>query len=250
MTPLASHFRLSNQQCPQIDEEKSKMLKILYANVVGCMMYSMVLTKPNLAYVLSLVSKYMAILGKEHWNTVKWILRYLKGTLGLELQYRRTGGRNDGLCGYVDSDFAGDNDIRRSLTSYMFMLNGCLINWKASLQHIVALSTKEAEYTAATEVVKEALWLKGMLTKLGKKQQSVDIHCDSSSAIYLSKNPVHHKRTKHIDVKLHFIRNEVSKGVITMVKVHTDSNPTDMLTKVVPTAKFSLCLDLTGVCSS
>ncbi|KAH9650014.1 hypothetical protein KPL70_026198 [Citrus sinensis] len=213
MTPLASHLRLSNQQCPHTNEEKSEMLKIPYANAVGCMMYAM-------------------------------------GTLGLGLQYGRSEGRNSGLCGYVESDFAGDNDRRRPLTGYMFMLNGCLINWKASLQHIVALSTTEAEYTAATEDVKEALWLKGMLAELGKKQQSVDIHCDSSSAIYLSKNRVHHKRTKHIDVKLHFIRNEVSKGVIKMVKVHTDSNPADMLTKVVPTAKFNLCLDLIGVCSS
>ncbi|KAH9767149.1 hypothetical protein KPL71_011170 [Citrus sinensis] len=217
MTPLASHFKLSNQQCPQTDEEKSEMLKIPYANAVGCMMYAMVLTRPDLAYALSLVSRYMATPGKEHWNAVKWILRYLKGTLGLGLQYGRSGIRNDGL---------------------------------SSLQHIVALLTTEAEYTAATEAVKEALWLKGMLAELGKKQQSVDIHCDSSSAIYLSKNPVHHERTKHIDVKLHFIRNEVSKGVIKMVKVHTDSNPADMLTKVVPTAKCSLCLDLTGVCSS
>ena len=130
------------------------MIKVPYANVVGCIMYALVLTRPDLAYVLSLVSRYMATPGKEHWNAVKWILRYLKGTLGLGLQYGRSGGINDGLYGYVDSDFAGVNNRRRSLTGYMFMLNGCLINWKTSVQHIVALSTTETEYNAATEAVK------------------------------------------------------------------------------------------------
>ena len=117
------------------------------------------------------------------------------------------------------------------------MLNGCLISWKASLQHVVALSTTEVEYTAASEAVKEALWLKGLISELGIPQKVVDIHCDSSNAIYLSKNPAHHEKTKHIDIKLHFIRNVISKGVVKMVKIHTSNNPADMLTKVVPAAK-------------
>ena len=120
-------------------------------------------------------------------------------------------------------------------------------SWKASLQHVVALSTTESKYTAATEAVKEALWLKGLIEELGMSQKTVEVHCDSSSAIYLSKNPAHHERTKHIDVKLHFIRNEVSKGVIKMVKVHTYDNPADILTKVVPTAKFKACLNMASV---
>lgn len=112
------------------------------------------------------------------------------------------------------------------------------------------MSTTEVEYTVVIEAIKEALWLKGMLAELGKKQRSIVIHCNSSTTIYLSKNLKHHERTNHIDVKLHFNRNEVSKGVIKMVKVHINRNSTDMLTKVVPTAKFSLYLDLVGVYSS
>ena len=92
------------------------------------------------------------------------------------------------------------------------MYKGCLINWKATLQHVVALSTTEAEYTAATEAVKETLWLQGLFGELGVRQKSVTIHCDSSSAIHLCKNPTHHEKTKHIDIKLHFIINEVSRG--------------------------------------
>ncbi|KAH9649108.1 Integrase catalytic domain-containing protein [Citrus sinensis] len=212
VTPLASHFKLSCSQCPSIDEERNEMTKVPYANVVSCMMYAMILIRPDLAHVLSVVT-----------------------------------GKIAGLYGYVDSDYAGDLDKRRSLTGYMFFLDGCLVNWKASLQQVVALSTTKAEYTAATEAIKEALWLRGLITELGMKQETVEVHCDSSSTIYLSKNPAHREKTKHIDIKLHFIRNVISKGVISMVKVHTDDNPADMLTKVVTTAKFKSCLDKAGL---
>lgn len=136
----------------------------------------------------------------------------MKGTLDYGLVYGRSNGKGKGVCGFVDTDFAGDLDRRRSLTGYMYTLNGCLIDWKARLQHVVALSTTEAKYTAAAEAVKKALWLKGLRAELGDNQKIVEIFCDNSSAIYLSRNPAHHEKTKHIDIKLHFIRNEVSKG--------------------------------------
>ncbi|KAH9687012.1 hypothetical protein KPL70_014605 [Citrus sinensis] len=244
MTPIATHFKLSSLQCSKTEEEKLEMAKIPYANVVGCMMYAMVLTRPDISYALSVVSRYMVSPGKEHWRVVKWVLRYLSGTLDHGLVYGKSRIKSKGISGFVDSDFAGDLDRRRSLAGYLYMLDGCLINWKASLQHVVALSTTEAEYTAAAEAVKEALWLKGLISELGMSQKTVDVFCDSSSAIYLSKNPAHHENTKHIDIKLHFIRNVVSMGVVRMVKIHTDRNPADMLTKVVTTAKFKVCLDI------
>lgn len=113
----------------------------------------------------------------------------------------------------------------------------------------MALSTTEAEYTAAAELVKDALRLKGMLSELGLKQESIPISCDSSNDLHLYRNPMYYEKTKHIDIKLHFIRHQVSKGVIKMEKVHTDDNPFDMLTKVVSMAKFKKCKDLAGICS-
>ncbi|KAH9717205.1 hypothetical protein KPL71_021739 [Citrus sinensis] len=112
-----------------------------------------------------------------------------------------------------------------------------------------SLSTTEAEYTVAAEAFKEAIWLKGMVSELGAKQETVEVYCDSQSAIHLSKNQTHHEITKHIDVKLHFVRLEVSKGIVKMLKVHTDQNPADMLTKAVPYTKFNFCLSLAGICS-
>ncbi|KAH9778820.1 Integrase catalytic domain-containing protein [Citrus sinensis] len=247
VTPLAAHFRLSNLQCPKTSEEKLEMEDVPYANAVGCLMYAMVLTRPDISHVVSVVSRYMATPGNEHWKAVKWIMRYLSGTLSCGLVYGKNKGSCEGLLGFVDSDYAGDLDRRRSLTGYMFLFNGCLVNWKATLQHVVALSTTEAEYTAATEAVKEALWLQGLMRELGVKQKTVTVYCDSSSALHLCRNPAHHERTKHIDIKLHFIRNEVSKGAVKMSKVHTDENPADMLTKVVTTAKFKVCLSLASL---
>ena len=120
----------------------------------------------------------------------------------------------------------------------MFTLNCCTINWKASLQSVVALSTIEVEYIAAAEVFKEAIWLRGMITELGYEQKQVDVHCDSQSAICLSKNQVHHEKTKHIDIKLHFVRLEVSKGVVKLMKIQIDDNIADILTKAIPIAKL------------
>ncbi|KAH9750946.1 Integrase catalytic domain-containing protein [Citrus sinensis] len=212
-TPLASHFKLSAAQ-------------------------------PDISHAVSLVSKFIANPGYEHWRAVQWIMRYLKRTLEVGLIYGGEDKNGHTLICYVDADFAGDLDKRRSQTGYLFTLEGCTVSWKATLQNIVALSTIEAEYTAAAEALKETIWLKGMITELEAKQEYVTVYSDSQSAIHLSKNQSHHEKTKHIDVKLHFVRFEVSRGAVKLLKIHTEENLADMLTKVVPTAKFILCMNL------
>lgn len=114
--------------------------------------------------------------------------------------------------GFVDSDYAGNLDTRKSLTGFVFTFFGTSISWKTILQSVVALSTTEAEYIAVTEAIKEALWLKGIISELGLKQEQVVVHCDNQSAIHLSKHQVFHERSKHIDVKLHFVRDVIAKG--------------------------------------
>lgn len=111
----------------------------------------------------------------------------------------------------------------------------------------MALSTTEAKYKATTEAVKEALWLKGLVTELGLNKKSALVHYDNLSAIHLCKTPAHHEKTKHIDIKFHFIKNELLRGAVKMVKIHTNVNPADTLTKAVFVAKFITCLDLAGL---
>ena len=151
------------------------------------------------------------------------------------------------IKGYVDSDYAGDLDSRRSQTGYTFKLGDSVICWKANLQSIVALSTNEAEYISCTEAVKEALWLKGISRELGIDQKKITIFSDSQSALHLNKNQMYHERTKHIDVRLHFIIKVIAEGKVELKKISTAETPADMLTKSLPLAKFGHCRNLLNI---
>uniref|UniRef100_A0A2N9GRU3 Reverse transcriptase Ty1/copia-type domain-containing protein n=1 Tax=Fagus sylvatica TaxID=28930 RepID=A0A2N9GRU3_FAGSY len=217
-TPLANHFRLSGSQCPKNEEEIENMSKVH--------------GEPR----------------ERALECSEVDFRYLKGTAEHEILFSRQPGTNS-VVGYVDADYAGEVDDRRSTTGYVFTLSGGPICWKSTLQSIVAMSTTEAEYMAVAEAAKEALWLKGLVKELGLNQGGVQMHCDSQSAIYLAKNQVYHARTKHIDVRFHKIRELIVTGDIVLEKVHTSENAADMLTKPVTTAKFKHCLDLVNVSS-
>ncbi|KAL0291599.1 UNVERIFIED_CONTAM: Retrovirus-related Pol polyprotein from transposon TNT 1-94, partial [Sesamum radiatum] len=197
--PLASHYQLSKEQCPKTEKEKEKMKNIPYSNAIGSIMFLMVCTRPDIAYSISCLSRYMSNAGSPHWEALKWLLKYLNSSANRGLMFSKCA-KGVNLTGYVDSNYANDRDSRRSTTSYIFTLCGSCITWKSQLQQIVALSTTEAEYIAATEAFKEALWLEGIVNEIGFLKQKVTIFSDSQSAIQLCKNPVFHDRTKHIDV--------------------------------------------------
>ncbi|CAM8916933.1 unnamed protein product [Rhodiola kirilowii] len=201
-------------------------------------------TEPNLAHSVSAVSKYMATPGKAHWHDVRWLLKYVKGSLNKGLMFGQSNSATDMVVGYVDSDFVDIIDTRESQTGYVFTIYGTAVSWRASLQGMVTLSTTEAEFVAVTEAVKEALWIKGVLGELGYSQDCIRICCDSQGAIHLSKHQVFHERSKHIDVKLHFVREVIETGAVQMTKIDTEDNPADMLTKPVPSTKFLKCLEL------
>lgn len=243
-TPLASQFNLSKRDCPKTEKEKASMSFIPYSSAVGSLMYAMVCTRPDIAQAVGLVSRYLSNPGKAHWNAVKWIFRYLRGTSKLSLCY---GGEKLILEGYTDADMAGDLDNRKSTSGYLFIFSGGVISWQSKLQKSVALSTTEAEYIAAVEASKEMLWLKRFLHELGLKQTEYVVLCDSQSAIDLSKNSMYHARTKHIDVRYHWLRNVIEEKMLKLKKVHTNKNGADMLTKTVPASKLELCIKLAGM---
>ncbi|CAL2238507.1 unnamed protein product [Prunus armeniaca] len=242
-TPLAAHFKLSGQQCPKSEEEQQVMEKVPYANVVGCLMYAMVCTRPDIAQAISVVSRYMGNPGKQHWDAVKWILRYLKGSWRQRIMFEKQK-ENARVLGYVDADYAGDLDKRRSTSGYVFTCAGRPISWRALLQPITALSTTEAEYIALAEAGKEAIWLNGLVSQMGITQDCVKLKCDSQSAIHFAKNQVFSGRSKHIEARYHRIRNWVESKEIWIEKIHTDDNAADFLTKIVPAKKFKHCLNL------
>ncbi|CAN0884245.1 Retrovirus-related Pol polyprotein from transposon TNT 1-94 [Linum grandiflorum] len=208
------------------------MRDVPYDVAVGSIMYAMLCTRPDLAFAISVLSR-------------KCALRYLSGTSSLGLVY--SGHSNNDLVGFVDSDFAGNRDTRKSTTGYFFSWAGNCISWKSQQQSIVALSSTEAEYIAATEACKEAIWLRGLLNEIEGKNYSPLLYMDSQSALHLCKDPVYHERTKHIDVRLHFIRDEIEKHHLAVAKIAGSENPADFGTKIVPTDKFLLCRDALNI---
>ncbi|KAK4404586.1 Retrovirus-related Pol polyprotein from transposon TNT 1-94 [Sesamum angolense] len=160
--PLAAHFQLCKDQSPKTDSEKAKMEKIPYSNAIGSIMYLMVSTRPDIAYAVSCLSRFMSNPGTSHWEALKWLFRYLNGSNNYGIKFSKC---SEGvkLMGHVDSNYANDRDSRRSTTSMCSLYVAC-ISWKSQLQNIVALSTTEAEYIALTEAFKEALWLEGFVT--------------------------------------------------------------------------------------
>jgi hypothetical protein len=151
------------------------------------------------------------------------------------------------VIGYIDADYAGDLDDRRSTTGYVFTLVGGPICWRSMIQSTIAMSTTEAKYMAVAEATEEVLWLIGLVRKLGIQQVGVSLYCDSQSAIYLAKNHVYHGRTKHIDVRFHKIKELVVISELLLEKIHTFENAANMLMKPVTVDKFKHCLDLTYI---
>ena len=243
-TPLGSHFKLTREQSPKTDKDREEMTKVPYASAVGSLMYAMVCTRPDIAHAVGVVSRFMSNPGREHWEAVKWLFRYLKGTSKVALHFKK----NDAILeGFSDADLGGCLDTRKSTTGYIFTLGGTAVSWMSRLQKSVALSTTEAEYMAISEAGKEMIWLKSFLEELGKKQADSSLYSDSQSAIHLAKNPVFHARTKHIQLRYHFIRGLMSDGTLSLKKVLGSKNPADMLTKVVTTEKLKLCIASAGL---
>ena len=155
-TSLDSHFKLSKEQSPKTKEERDHMSKVPYASAIGSLIYAMVCTRPNIAHAVGVVSRFMSRPGKQHWEAVKWILRYLKGSSNTCLCFT---GASLKLQGYVDADFASDIDSKKSTTRFVFTLGGTAMSWASNLQKIVTLSTTEAEYVAETEAGKEICYM-------------------------------------------------------------------------------------------
>nr|GEW00574.1 retrovirus-related Pol polyprotein from transposon TNT 1-94 [Tanacetum cinerariifolium] len=160
------------------------------------------------------------------------------------LVYGRDQGKHVDIDGFVDADYAKDPDKGRSIIGYVFMVHGCVVSWKATLQHVVALSTTEAVYMALTEDVKESIWLKSLLIELGVNLRSVVVNCDNQSTIHLSRNSMFHERTKHINVRYHFIRKIVESKEIEVANIGTKDNAADAFTKVVSGSKFKYCMEI------
>ena len=190
-TPMECRLKLSKKK------EGDAVDPTAYRSIIGSLMY-IVNTRPDLAYTVGVVSRYMEAPGKEHWAAAKHILRYLKGTTGYGYRYEKGAELKPMLLGFSDSDFAGDVEDRKSTTGVVYFLGNSLVTWSSQKQKTVALSSCEAEYVAAAAAACQGVWLSRLLADLTcSAVKKFKLRIDSKSALELSKNPVYHERSKH-----------------------------------------------------
>lgn len=219
------------------DEDGDPVNPTQFKSMMGGLRY-LVHTRPDIAYAVGVVSRFMERPTMLHLNATKRILRYVKGTLKFGLVYAEGRG-NYLLSGFSDSDLAGDIDDRKSTGGVAFYLNDSLITWISQKQRCVALSSCEAEFMAATAAACQGIWLQKFLSQIsGISSGPVTLYIDNRSAVDLAKNPVFHGRSKHIDVRYHFIREYVEQGLIVIKHVRTNEQRADILTKALSAEKF------------
>ena len=211
-----------------------------YREIIGSLIYLMMATRPDICWAVTKLSQHLSNPLETHWVAAKHVLRYLKGTAHYDLCYTK---HRDGLklVGYSDADWASSND-RRSTSGYSFAMHeeGPLISWKSRKQPTIALSSCEAEYIALAAAVQESLYLSQLIIDLGVCSQSepVLIFEDNQGTIALANNPVHRQRSKHIDIKYHFIRSNVKEGKVVLKYCPTHDMLADIMTK--PATKLQL----------
>jgi ribonuclease HI len=222
-----------------------------YREMIGSLMYAMVCSRPDIADAVGSVSKYCERYSNEHWIATKRIVKYLKTTSDYALKY--DGRVKSGLVGYADANWASDPDTRKSTTGYVFLLNGGAVSWKSKRQSTVATSSTEAEYMSLYSAVQEAIWLKRLLVDLHyDSSNAVKIYQDNQGTIALAKNPTFHDRTKHIDIKYHFTREQVNQGNVVLEYLPTNDMVADALTKPMSRKKiedFARAVNMCSMCN-
>ena len=238
-TPIVTGLKLSkNDEGHNVDPK-------LYKRLVGSLMY-LTATRPDIMYSVSLISRFMESPKDTHWNAGKRILRYVNGTRNFGILYSCS--NEFKLIGYTDSDFAGSIDDRRSTSGYAFHFGTGVVSWASKKQSIVTLSSAEAEYVAATGAACQAVWMRRVMMELKHEQEEATrIYCDNNSAIALSKNPVFHKRSKHIDTRYHFIRELTNNGEILLDFCRSEDQCADIFTKALGKESFIFQRDRLGI---
>jgi hypothetical protein len=216
-----------------------------YRSLIGGLMY-LQNTRPDISFYVNMLSRFMQNPSKNHYGAAKRVLRYIAGTADHGLWYEKN--KDVVLRGYCDSDWASCLDDRKSTSGYAFSLGSGVISWGSKKQNSIALSSTEAEYISATGATCQAIWLRRILEDLGMKQEAATvIWCDSKSAIHLSKNPALHGRSKHIELKHHFIRELVAQKQVSLEFCSTTDQMADLLTKSLPKTKFMHFKEMLGV---
>ncbi|GKC85860.1 retrovirus-related pol polyprotein from transposon TNT 1-94 [Tanacetum coccineum] len=229
-TPMSTETKLTR------DEEGESVDNTKYRGMIGSLLY-LTASRPDIMFSVCLCARFQEDPKTSHLEAVKRIFRYIKGTTHLGLWYPKGSGIETIV--YADSDHAGDYVDRKSTSGVCTFMGCCLTSWFSKKQTALAISTTEAEYVSAGKACQQALWMKQALVDYGVRLDDIPIMCDNKGAIDLSKNPVQHSRTKHIEIRHHFLRDNIQKGNISIEKVSSEDNIADILTKPLKREPFN-----------
>lgn len=246
-TPMDINEKLSKDMGPKTESEKNEMKDIPYLELIGSLLFIANITRPDISYSVNYLSRFNTNPGKKHWIAAKRVLRYLKGTIDWKLTYSAANNNRD-IQGYSDSDYANDPDERKSVSGYVFKLGNGAVSWRSKKQATTALSTTDAEYVALSGCCQESIWLQGLFNELIPSAGDVSsIYCDNQGAICLAKNQMYSSRTKHIDVKHHFIRDLIDNGTIKIQYLKSEDMLADLFTKSLPAPRLQKLCKLLGL---
>ncbi|GKU93614.1 hypothetical protein SLEP1_g7191 [Rubroshorea leprosula] len=238
-TPMEVGTRLSK------NGEGAPVDSTYFKQIVGSLRY-LTCTRPDISYGVGLISRFLENLQQSHMQVAKKIMRYLKGTLNYGLFYSSTD--NCAIIGYLDSDWVGDLDDRKSTSGYCFNFGATSFSWSSKKQSVVALSTCEAEYVAAASSACQAIWLLNLMNQIyALMKEPMKIFVDNVSVIDLAKNPITHGRSKHIDVRFHFLRDQVGKKAIELVYCKSENQVADILAKPLKFEAFIKLRSMLGM---
>jgi hypothetical protein len=226
------------------EDDRVAMKNKPYAQLVGSLMYAAVATRPDIAYAVSTLARFMSNPAVVHWEAAKRVLRYMIGTKHYALTLGLT---DDGLIGFTDADWASQAH-RHSITGWVFTYNGGAISWSSRKQSVIALSSTEAEYVAGSSATRELIWLCRLVSELtASTPTTIPLNSDNQGAIALAKSGLLNARTKHIDIHYHFTCDAAAKGQANIVYCPTNEMAADILTKALPHAKVEYFCWLLGL---
>ena len=239
-TPISTTLKLTK------DEQGKSVDSTKYRGMIGSLLY-LTASRPDIMYSVCLCARFQSMPKESHLNVVKRIFKYLKGTSVLGLFYPSSSSFN--LIGFSDADYAGYQVDRKSTSGACEFLGECLVAWHSKKQTFVAMSTAEGEYIAAGSCCAQVLWMQQTLEDFGISCSKTPIYCDNTAAINISKKPVMHSRTKHIDVRHHFLRDHVAKGNIELIFIPTEHQCADIFTKPLSEDRFGIMRNELEMCS-
>lgn len=222
----------------------------IYRSSIGSLLYLATCTRPDLAFPATFLSQFNSNPSIDHWNAMKHCMRYLQHTKDVELIYKRSG---RGFKFYCDADWATDVTDRKSFSGNIITLSGGAISWMSRKQKSTALSTVEAEFISLCEAVKEFLWLRNFFNEIGQSdliEQSICVNVDNQGAMKLAENHTTSDRSKHIDLKMFFIRDQINNGTIQLKYIRSEDNLADCLTKVINGEKLKQHMMIMGIIRS